>query len=69
MLTNQPGMNEGRPCYVVVRALDDKTYREETYDQAAAKVTAPDATVLGGTVLFPGVARDLVFASPASGGR
>ncbi|HEY2028830.1 MAG TPA: hypothetical protein VGH20_06445 [Myxococcales bacterium] len=49
-----PAVNEGRPFYFVVRTVDTKSYLTETYDDVAAKVMTPDATVLASVVLIPG---------------
>jgi hypothetical protein len=49
-----PGANQGRPLYMVVRAVDSKQYMVETYADVAAKVVNPDDTVLQTVVVYPG---------------
>ena len=60
-------LNGQRPCYLVVRNVDSKTYLEETYQTAAAQVTSPDDSVLESAVLFPGTRKELKVAPPSKG--
>ncbi len=46
--------NQGRPLYMVIRAVDSKQYLSETYSDVAAKVVTPDESVLEATVIYPG---------------
>jgi len=46
--------NAGRPLYVVVRAIDEKRFIEDSYGAVAALVIEPDETVLATLVVFPG---------------
>ena len=48
------GINQGRPLYMVVRAVDSKKYLSETYSDVAAKVVAPDDSVIETAVVYPG---------------
>jgi len=59
--------NGRRPVYVLVRNVDDKTYLEESYQAVAAKVMAPDDTVLGSEVVFPGVEKEIEIDKPEEG--
>jgi hypothetical protein len=52
-----PGANQGRPLYMVVRAVDSKQYMVETYADVAAKVVNPDESVLQTTVVYPGTVK------------
>jgi hypothetical protein len=74
-------MNRGRPLYMVVRNVDQKTFLTESYQTVANQVVAPDATVVDAEVIFPGskkridlprqsktpVAVYFLFTAPASG--
>ena len=52
-----PGANQGRPLYMVVRAVDPKQYMVETYADVAAKVVNPDDMVLQTVVVYPGTVK------------
>jgi len=56
--------NAGRPLHMLVRGVDVKTYREDSYAAVADKVVRPDPTVLGSTVLFAGREQTLSVRSP-----
>lgn len=60
-------LNENRPCYLVVRNVDSKTYLEETYQAASLQVTAPDDSVLETAVVFPGTKKEISVSPPAKG--
>lgn len=60
-------LNEQRPAYLLVRNVDAKTYLEETYQTAAAKVMAPDDSVLESVVVFPGTRQEIKLSPPAKG--
>ncbi len=60
-------LNENRPCYLVVRNVDSKTYLEETYQAAPLQVTAPDDSVLETAVVFPGTKKEISVSPPAKG--
>lgn len=60
-------LNERRPAYLVVRNVDSKTYLEETYQAAAAKVMSPDDSVLQTAVIFPGTPQDIEVSPPEKG--
>jgi hypothetical protein len=68
-LTVKPNdeLNGRRPCYILVRNVDEKTYLEETYQSAAAKVMAPDDSVLKAAVVFPGKPQVIKLSQPAKG--
>lgn len=46
--------NQGRPLHMVVRTVDEGTFLADSYQDVAAKVTAPDASVVASNVVFPG---------------
>jgi hypothetical protein len=58
------GTNQGRPLYMVVRAVDSKKYLSETYSDVAAKVVAPDDSVIETAVVYPGAERSLKVKIP-----
>lgn len=60
-------LNERRPTYLLVRNVDAKTYREEAYETAAAKVMSPDDSVLQTAVIFPDTPQDLRVTLPEKG--
>jgi hypothetical protein len=60
-------LNENRPLYVLVRQVDPKTYVDETYQSVASKVMAPDDSVLGSAVLFPGSKAELEWQKTKKG--
>lgn len=60
-------LNGRRPCYVLVRNVDEKTYQEETYQAAAAKVMTPDDSVLQAVVVFPGTPQTIKLSRPEKG--
>jgi hypothetical protein len=45
--------NQGRPLRVLVRSVDEQSYRTETYSAVSALVIRPDATVLRSLTLEP----------------
>ncbi|MCK6545273.1 hypothetical protein L6R52_05345 [Myxococcota bacterium] len=55
------------PCYVLIRAVDEKSFIAEPYQSVADLVMSPDASVLGSTVVFPGRATELELTPPAKG--
>ncbi len=67
-VTSEQDTNAGLPFQMLVRAVDDKTYREESYDTVADKVAHPDATVLARAVVFAGVPRTLWVKQPDATG-
>jgi hypothetical protein len=60
-------LNGRRPCYLLVRNVDEKTYQEETYQAAAAKVMTPDDSVLQTAVVFPGTPQTIKLSRPSKG--
>ena len=61
-------MNDGRPCYIVVRTVEESSFLEEPYSAIASKVFTHDPTVLKAEVIFPGKSKSLQIAKPESGG-
>ena len=45
--------NQGRPLRVLIRSVDEQSYRSETYASASRLVILPDATVLQSLTLEP----------------
>jgi hypothetical protein len=45
--------NQGRPLQVLVRSIDEQTYRAESYSEVSHLITAPDESVLRTLVLDP----------------
>jgi hypothetical protein len=62
-----PGTNLGRPMYMLVRQVDPKQYANEAYSEVAAKVGAPDNTVLQTVVIYPGTIQRFQVKPPAEG--
>jgi hypothetical protein len=58
------GTNQGRPLYMVVRTVDSKKYLSETYTEVAAKVVAPDDSVIETAVVYPGGEKSLRVTIP-----
>lgn len=50
----RPETNQGRPMYLLLRSVDPDAFFLEPYSEVAAKVVAPDASVLRAEVLYPG---------------
>jgi hypothetical protein len=50
-------MNQGRPLYMLVRNVDQKTFLTESYQTVASQVVTPDASVIDSEVIFPGSSR------------
>jgi hypothetical protein len=59
-----PGTNLGRPMYMLVRQVDPKQYANEAYSEVAAKVGAPDDTVLQTAVIYPGTIQRFQVKTP-----
>ena len=62
-----PGTNLGRPMYMLVRQVDPKEYANEAYSEVAAKVGAPDNTVLQTAVIYPGTIQRFQVKAPQAG--
>ncbi len=62
-----PGTNLGRPMYMLVRQVDPKQYANEAYSEVAAKVGAPDNTVLQTAVIYPGTIQRFNVPAPSEG--
>ena len=58
------GTNQGRPLFMVVRAVDSKKYLSETYSEVAAKVVEPDDSVIETAVVYPGGEKSLRVKIP-----
>jgi len=62
-----PGTNLGRPMYMLVRQVDPKQYANEAYSEVAARVGAPDNTVLQTSVIYPGTIQRFQVKTPKEG--
>ena len=60
-------MNETRSCYLLARAVDEKLYGVESYDDVAAKAMSPDASVSRAVVVLPGVKQEITVPVPEKG--
>lgn len=61
------GTNMNRPMYMLVRQVDPKQYANEAYTEVAAKVGAPDPTVLQTAVIYPGTIQRFKVKPPKEG--
>jgi hypothetical protein len=59
--------NGKRPFYVLVRAVDERTYLEEPYQAVAGKVMTRDDSVLDATMVFPGASKTISVEKPEKG--
>ncbi|HEX8436648.1 hypothetical protein [Archangium sp.] len=66
-IKSPPGTNLGRPMYMLVRQVDPKQYANEAYSEVAAKVGAPDTTVLQTAVIYPGTIQRFKLKAPKEG--
>lgn len=66
-IKSPPGTNLGRPMYMLVRQVDPKQYANEAYSEVAAKVGAPDNTVLQTAVIYPGTIQRFQVKAPKDG--
>jgi len=60
-------VNEQRSVYVLVRKVEDAAYRQETYDEVAARVMHPDESVLEMAVALPAVPLEFSMRPPDKG--
>jgi hypothetical protein len=63
-IKSPPGTNLGRPMYMLVRQVDPTQYANEAYSEVAAKVGAPDDTVLQTAVIYPGTIQRFQVKTP-----
>lgn len=59
--------NDQLPCYVLVRAVDEKTFISEPYQSVADLVMNPDASVLQSLVIYPGHKIEIELTVPSKG--
>jgi hypothetical protein len=59
-------MNAGRPVRMLVRAVDQQQYVNESYQQVADKVVARDDSVLESAVVYPNVPVTARVKKPSS---
>lgn len=60
-----PNTNQGRPLYMLVRAVQRQEYLAESYQEVASKVQAPDKSVLRAHALHPGHRTRLLLGIPS----
>ncbi|MCH9681499.1 MAG: type VI secretion lipoprotein TssJ [Deltaproteobacteria bacterium] len=61
---SSPDGNDGRPLYVLVRAVSLKDFVEDGYKEVADLVVEPDETVLAKLVVFSGTERSVTLDQP-----
>jgi hypothetical protein len=66
-VTPAVAMNDRRPCYLLVRNVDEKKFLEETYQTVTSKVMQPDDSVMKAAVVFPGTVLQLSVPKPEKG--
>jgi hypothetical protein len=66
-IKSPPGTNLGRPMYMLIRQVDSKQYANEAYSEVAARVGAPDNTVLQTAVIYPGTIQRFQVKTPKEG--
>ncbi len=59
-------MNSGRPVRMLVRAVDQQQYVNETYQAVADKVVVKDESVLESAVIYPNVPLTARVKKPSS---
>lgn len=59
--------NDQLPCYLVVRAVDEKRFMADPYQSVADLVMTPDDSVLQSTVVFPGQSAEVEVDVPEKG--
>ncbi|ACY15560.1 hypothetical protein [Haliangium ochraceum] len=64
-IASQQDTNAGRPLRVLVRSVDFKSFVEESYQDVAALVVAPDDSVRAAFVIFPGSPHSELLDAPA----
>jgi hypothetical protein len=63
-LKARPDTNSGKPVYFLVRAAERKVFTAESYADVAARLDAPDATVLRARMLTPGAKESFYIKKP-----
>lgn len=63
-VTSTSTTNASLPFYMLVRAVDAKTYLSESYADIAPKVVAPDASVIKSVQIYPGMPMTLWVSPP-----
>lgn len=63
-IKSEPNGNDGRPLYVLVRAVSLKDFVEDGYQDIADLVVEPDDTVLATVVMYPGTERTVTLDAP-----
>lgn len=60
-------MNDTRSCYVVARAVEEKAFGAESYDEVAARAMAPDDSVQRTLPVLPGRVQEITVPVPEKG--
>ncbi len=63
-VTSTSTTNSALPFYMLVRAVDAKTYLSEGYADIAPKVVAPDASVIKSVQVYPGMPLTMWVKTP-----
>lgn len=59
--------NDELPCYLLIRAVDEKSFIADPYQTIADLVMSPDASVLQSAVIFPGQPAEFEVMLPEKG--
>ncbi len=62
-----PRANDGRPIYMMLRAVNEAAFIKDSYQDVAARVATPDESVLATEVLYPNTNRTIELSVPAKG--
>jgi hypothetical protein len=63
---SSPETNEGRPLYMVVRAVEASKFATDTYESISRSVFArpADDTIIRADVIYPGAEREVIVEKP-----
>lgn len=57
-------VNDGKPVYMMLRAVDEATFAAESYQAVAAKVVTPDDSVLLAEAIYPSTSPSFEVTPP-----
>jgi hypothetical protein len=60
-------VNGGKPVYMLVRAVEEASFGVDSYRSVAARVSAPDDSVVLTEVIYPGTLSSFPLSVPAKG--
>jgi hypothetical protein len=60
-------VNGGKPVYMLVRAVEEASFSVDSYRSVAARVAAPDDSVVLTEVIYPGTLSSFPLSVPAKG--